>query len=325
MSALGLAVLLAVAGQNPALVVDAKIDPRADGGQTVAVGAPFSLIIEAEHTPGTIALLPADLGLPEALAERRSARAHERTTGEAKDRDVYVLELLAFEAGEHQIPPIPLAMGSTTAKTPALTVRVASTLSEDEQLVASSTRPEAIAELERMAAAGPPPERVMVPDYTLFWVIGISALLIAGTILLLRLAGKRKPARHLGPPPPPPRPAHEVAEEALAKLRAEDPLGKGAFKAHYTELSTILRRYVGERYGFESLELTHDELISALEDRRPAGLDVAALDGVLFAADQVKFAKFVPLAEDGYEALGTAEKIVGATKPRPAPEEEAKE
>jgi len=322
--ALQATLLLALAAQVPeGLDVEARIAPRGDAGPAAPkVGEPFSLIIEARHRPGTIALLPEDLGLPEAVAERRGARAHRRRSVEGAEIDEYTLELLAFEAGEHELPAIPLAMGATVAKTAALVVLVESTLSADEQLVASSTNPAALDELEKMAAQSPPPERVLVPDYTLFWALGISALLIAAVVVLLRLSNRKRAEGPRVPPPPPPRPADEVALEALAKLRAEDPIAAGALKVHYTELSTILRAYLGGRYGFESLELTFDELFDALRARRTPGLDLVRLETLLFTADQVKFAKFVPLAEDGYAALETAEQIVRTTRPTPAPAED---
>lgn len=297
----------------------ARVELRGDAGSALQVGEPFTVVVEAVHAPGSVAILPEQLSLPGALAERRAARKHTRTPGPTEDRDVYTLELLAFEAGDHALPGIPVALGARTATTAPLTVEVASTLSEEEQLVASSTRPEALAELEKLTAQGPPPVAVLVPDYTALWVVLGAVLLVAAVIFLLRLSGRRRAEAPAGPPPPPPRPAHEVALEALDALQAADPLAKGDFKGHYTALSTILRAYLGGGYGFESLELTHEELMEALAARRTPGLDTTKVDLLLAAADQVKFAKYVPVKEDGYAALADARGVVQATLPKPAP------
>ncbi len=309
--------------QAPAqwITVQAHLQTTSDASAALTVGQPFELVIEAEHSPGSIALLPQDLGLPGALAERTSARVHRRTPGQQADRDVYVLQLLAFETGQHEIPALPLAMGSTTASSPAITVTVGSVLSTDEQMVASSTRPEALEELEKFTAGTAPPEKVLVPDYRVFWVLLVVAAIVIAALWLLRLSGRKKAQPEALEPPPPPRPAHEVALEAIERLKAEDPLASGAFKTHYTALSTILREYVGARFGFDSLELTYDELSEALRRHSAAGLKHDEVEELLFTADQVKFAKFVPLAEDGYEALRVTERIVRQTKAIPAPEE----
>ncbi|MCB9648834.1 MAG: hypothetical protein H6730_19875 [Deltaproteobacteria bacterium] len=305
-----------------------RAEPGEDGwdgsaGPGPKVGEAFNLVVEAVHAPGSVAILPAQLKLPDALAERVAARQHQRTPGATEDKDVYTLELLAFEAGTFEIPGIPVALGARTATTAPLTIEVTTTLSEDEQLVASSTRPEALAELEKMTAQGPPPREVLVPDYTAVWVLLGAVLLVAAVILLLRLSGRRRALAPVGPPPPPPRPAHEVALEALDALQKADPLARGDYKGHYTALSTILRAYLGGRYGFESLELTHDELMDALTARKTAGLDRTKVDMILAAADQVKFAKYVPVKEDGYEAMQGTRQIVQATLPKPPPPEGA--
>ncbi len=321
-------ILLAGLSQTPGgetwLKVDAQVQAISDADTGLVVGQPFLLRIEVEHSPGAVALLPVALGLPDALAERTSARQHQRTPGTNQDLDVYLLELLAFETGEHEIPALALAIGSTVASSPAIMVTVGSGLSKDEQLVASSTRAEAIEELERMAAAMPPPERVLVPDYRVFWVLGGALLIIVAALVLRRLATRNRAEIKAVVPYVPPRPAHEVAFEALAELKSKDPLAASLFNAHYTELSAILREYVGARYGFDSVELTYDELCEALRSHKTGKLDIASVETLLFTADQVKFAKYVPVREDGYVALKQVEQIVEITQLRPAPEEGTK-
>jgi hypothetical protein len=117
-----------------------------------------------------------------------------------------------------------------------------------------------------------------------------------------------------GPPAPPPRPAHEVAYERIARLKAGQWLAKGELKEFTFELSEILREYLGLRYHADTLELTTSELLTAMKKRGPAGLSVYALEDFLRATDLVKFAKHVPTHSDAEASLETCEQIISGTR-----------
>ena len=70
-------------------------------------------------------------------------------------------------------------------------------------------------------------------------------------------------------PGPPPRPAHEIALERLDRLGAYGFLENADNRPFYFAVSEIIRDYLGGRFGFDSLELTTDELMEEL--RRRAG------------------------------------------------------
>ena len=320
---------VSVAGVTPAqtpadrgpptpLTVDARLD-LGEGEETVALGAPFTLIIEARHAPGGIALLPETIDVGANLVERVEARRHERRRDGEAEVDTYTLEILPFATGDLTVPPIQLAFDSMVASSPGLAVFVRTGFTEKEEPIATSTEPAALQALEQMAAQNPNPRSVLVEDTRLlWWLFSLVALAFAGW--LAYRWWKRRAARPAPePPPPPPRPAYDVALEALDALRRSPLLSRGDFKTFYTELSAIVRRYLGDRYGFESLELTFDELMEALSVRATPGLDDPVLRHLLTLADQVKFAKFTPRKEDGLDALNQADKLVKATRPTPAP------
>ncbi len=239
------------------LKVQAHVDAGDAGG--IRVGEPFHLVIEAHHAPGELALLPEDLPFDDKIAERKTARRHTRSGDQKTETDRYDLELLAFDSGDVTIPRIPLALGSTRAETNAIALDVTTHFSEAEMPIATSTRVEAMGELEKMAAGDPDPKAVLVDDYRPIW---ISAIVLGAALFALvayRLHRRKKEALEAIPaPPPPPRPAHEVALERLAALRQGGHIERGELKPYFVELSEILRAYVGQRYGFESLELTID-------------------------------------------------------------------
>lgn len=306
-------VLLAIAASP--LEVSATIEATDGGG--IAYGAPFHVIIEAKHAPGGVALLPEDLPLDQAkLAERKNQRKHMRAEEGGVEIDRYQLELLAFESGEVTLPAIPLALGSTRAETSPISLEVATGFSDQELPVANATIAEAMQELEKMAAADPTPVIVTVEDRTLLWVAG--GLVLAALIGLIAWRVAKRPRREaalIAPPPPPPRPAHEVAFEKLDALRRAGLLERGEKKAFFTAISEILREYTGARWGFDSLDLTVDELMIALAKKNTAGLDVPVLKRVLDRADLVKFAKFEAEVAEATAALSDASNIVERTKP----------
>lgn len=285
-----------------------------DGG-AIGLGEPFRLVIEAKHMPGGVALLPEEIPFDGRFAERRGARRHVRSGDRESETDRYELEVLAFEAGDLTLPPIPLAFGSTRTETPRISLRIQTGFSDAELPVATSTRPEAIAELESFAASDPPAKIVFVDDYTLAW-LGAGALLIAlfGMIAwrLLRRRTSRAPALSRAPPP---RPAHELALERLEALRRSGLLDRGDVKSFHAEISAIVREYVGARFGFDSLDLTVQELLGILFGKNAPGLDLAQLKTLLESCDLVKFAKYTPDLVEATTALNAAVGIVERTRP----------
>lgn len=293
--------------------------PQDGGPPSFIVGRPFRLDIEAAHPKGGIALLPEKLELPESLAERTESRRHLRREEPGEEIDRYELELIAFEAGDIDIPSLRLAFGSTVAATKRIPIVVVSGLAEDEQQVASSTRPEALAALEQSAAQNPAPRQVPIPDYRpLIWGgVALGLTLLAAALWAWRRRRARAPA--LAAPAPPPRPAHELALERLAALARVERASDQQQKLFWVELSEVLRGYVGGRYGFDSIELTVAELLEVLEGLETPGLDRTRLKDLLVVADLAKFAKLVTPDEDCRSSLDAAVGLVEHSRPRPPP------
>jgi len=287
--------------------------------QGVKVGSSFHLIIEAKHKTGGIALIPESLSLPESIAERVEQRRHLRTKDQEQEIDRYEVELVAFEPGEFDIPPIEVAYSSTVASTRPLKLLVSSDLTEQEQLIASSTLPQAIAELEKMAAPNPGSVDIMVEDFTLVYAFGAIILALLGLIVgrwLYRKYQQSQKEQAEAVPVVPARPAHEIAFERLEALRTSDYLANNDFKSYFVELSEILRSYVGARYEFDSVELTVFELIACLRDLRTPGLDLAQFERMLNDADFVKFAKYLPTDTEAHSALNGSFELIERTAKR---------
>jgi hypothetical protein len=111
-----------------------------------------------------------------------------------------------------------------------------------------------------------------------------------------------------------PDPAHVTAFRDLGKLKDEQLWQKGEVKKYYSMLTEILRRYLENRYGVCSLEMTTSETLEALVKwgfRKDESYSL--LKAILNGADLVKFAKYRPLASENEAHLENSWKFVEAT------------
>ena len=98
----------------------------------------------------------------------------------------------------------------------------------------------------------------------------------------------------------------EIKEEKL-ELKKEDP------KAYYTRLTEAIRKYIKERFYFNAMEMTSQEIIDRLTEMN----DKEALSdlSVLFrTADLVKFAKHAPELNENDANLVKAVDFINQTK-----------
>jgi hypothetical protein len=128
------------------------------------------------------------------------------------------------------------------------------------------------------------------------WLV-IAVIAVAVIYLLARFL-PRNPLRKYVRPPAPVEPAHVIALRELYRLRDEELWQKGEVKEFYSRLSDILRRYIDNRYGIMSPELTTDETVRMLQKAGVTTHDQMSLvKELLSLSDMVKFAKYVPQSE----------------------------
>lgn len=113
-------------------------------------------------------------------------------------------------------------------------------------------------------------------------------------------------------------PAHIVAFRELEMLKVDSLKEKGEYKQYFTRLTEILRLYLENRYGILSLELTTTETLQELLKKGfKKGHSYERLRSVLTTADLVKFAKYIPVAEDYDGNFDNSWKFVDETKEIP--------
>jgi hypothetical protein len=160
------------------------------------------------------------------------------------------------------------------------------------------------------------PLSIIPRDYTL--LVGLSIIsvaliaLIGGGIYLYRVRYRKVTA-------PPEMPAHELAFKELDQLKKEDFISRGIYKEHYFKLSEIFRRYLERRFHFQAVEQTTEEILPALLNLKNVDeTEKGIAQQFLHHTDLVKFAKYVPGADEVEHEHQEAINFINKTKEEPA-------
>jgi hypothetical protein len=213
--------------------------------------------------------------------------------------------LTTFESGDHVIPA------------PQVQYRVPG------EALQEATGNEVLVGVQSLLAREPsandirdvrPPEEVPFdwrPYGVLTAAVVAAGLLMAGFVYFLN-----RPRRQYVAPP---RPPHEIALAALNRLRAQHLVEQGRFDVFYVDLSSIVRRYLEDRFEVRAPEMTTEEFLSiAARDTRLNPTHRRLLGEFLSDADLVKFARHLPSLRDSEAAYAAARRFVDETKPASA-------
>ena len=110
-----------------------------------------------------------------------------------------------------------------------------------------------------------------------------------------------------------------MALEKLDEIKAQKIWKDGKIKEYQTELTDVVREYIGRRFGVQSTEKTSDETLRAMKPLIEKDL-FERLKGMLQLADLVKFAKWHTTPDENESALTTAYDFVNETKEVPSDE-----
>ena len=148
---------------------------------------------------------------------------------------------------------------------------------------------------------------------SLLWIPLIILVLLAiiGAIIYL-IIKKNKKGYFFTPPPL--LPAHVRAMKSLDKIKEEKIWQQERYKEFYTQLTDVLRRYINERFGINSLEMTSREILSIIRTKAEEDSVYNNLKQVLSVADLVKFAKYKPFIDENDLSLMNSYFFVNQTK-----------
>jgi hypothetical protein len=212
---------------------------------------------------------------------------------------------LPAKPGRHELllPPLPIAVSRASGELVTVCTAPHTVLVEDP--IANAPNP---------APRGNPAARRQLEVWTTAKHVTIAVLiaLVIGALAALLISRWMRRPKKL-PPPPPPRPPWDVALEALHDIRHAGLTGEGRFAEVFDRVSDVLRRYLGDRYGYDGLESTTREALGALRDVSPAIEDLDGIETFMRDADLVKFARLTPSEDECLDLLSRAEGIVTRT------------
>ena len=240
---------------------------------------------------------------PEGAAGPRLSRTEQ---GERATTTVTISVVpLPAKPGRHQLllPPLPIAISRASGE--LLTVCTAPHSVSVEDPIANAPNP---------APRGNPAARRQLEIWTTAKHVTIAVLiaLVIGAIAALLISRWLRRPKKL-PPPPPPRPPWDVALEALHDIRHAGLTREGRFAEVFDRVSDVLRRYLGDRYGYDGLESTTREALSQLRLVSPGIEDLSGIEVFMRDADLVKFARLTPSEDECLDLLARAESIVTRT------------
>lgn len=212
------------------------------------------------------------------------------------------MTITSYDPGEFLIRSLPVIINSDTLLSHSFQIQV------DDVAIDSAN------------LAGYPIKPIM--DETYNWKDYLRKYWLEGLIVLLMIAvlavvwwwmknREKRIAKKLNPKTP-----YEEAKEALKKLDEKKYLDKHQIKPYYSDLSFLLRRYLGRVFNFSSLELLSDDLVEHLNQTQQISKDeVGKLKEFLFDSDLVKYAKAIPEESRHQLYRRWVEDLIEKTKP----------
>lgn len=153
----------------------------------------------------------------------------------------------------------------------------------------------------------------LTPGEVMPWMLLTAAILFILWLVMKYIRGRR--AEGLEAEIVPPEAAHILAYRSLEKLRSEKLWQQGRYKEYFIRISFIVREYIDNRYGLNSLESTSEETLAMLGSSEMNFDDVGeCLKDILTLSDLVKFAKHTPEDTDCEICMEHAWNFVSKTR-----------
>ena len=293
---------------GPEVIVSAEVDH-----ETITVGDRIVYTVRAEHDKDLVVDFP-QLGSTWGDFEVLSQRPLRPSTSQGRVITGKEYVITAFTVGEQTTPPLQVIYLDRQGKaqeieTDSIRITVTSVLTTTEGVTSTLD----IRDLK--------PQAELPRDWSRLLWAGLASLVLALAILALPwfMARRRERTRAAVPAAVVDlRPPEDIAYEELERIAGLKLIEQSRFKEHYTLTADCLRRYAEGIYNIPAMDRTTEEFHAALRRARVDGQQVSLLKDFLDESDLVKFAKYVPAAEEAQEAVPRARYIVDVTKPERA-------
>ncbi len=279
-------------------------DPQIDvKPRKVTVGDPIELTLSVPIESGEIVHFP----VHESFAPAEVVRIDTLDNTLSRRTFRYVISL--FETGEIDLPDLPVVSVqdgvNDTIWIDAGQIEVTSVVDEADTSSIRDIRP---------PVKLPWTFKEMLP----YLIGGVVAL---GLAIAAYLWWKKR-RRDRGEVPeyvPPPIPPDVLAMRRLEELRIKKLWQDGKPKEYHSELTDILKEYLGSSYDFNAPEMTTEELVAVRGKWAREEELFSQMRRILTVADFVKFAKFNAQPHDHEKSLEMAFGFVEKTRPQRVP------
>lgn len=241
------------------------------------------------------------------VLEASEVATEDKDGGDAEYKKIYTLT--SFDGSLYYLPPFEVKVDGKPYKSKSLALKVIE-MEIDTTRVDFFFGPKDVQDNPFLWSEWSP----------IFWLSIIMLLLLAGGYYLYLLLRDNKPikinikiVKRLLP--------HQKAMKAIEMIKADKMVSAEDPKEYYTKLTDTLRNYIKERYGFNAMEMTSQEIIERLTDV-PDNTSLDELRTLFQTADLVKFAKYSTLINENDMNLVNAIEFINSTKIENQPVEE---
>ncbi|MFN8456705.1 MAG: hypothetical protein U0401_18900 [Anaerolineae bacterium] len=282
---------------------------QAPKDKPLTVGDRITLRLEVTHPLNSQVTLPQldpEWGALEVVDQTKPETTENNDGTATTGKDIVVT---AFEPGEFQTPSLVVTHqmsdgASEELSAPVIQLTITSVLTDDTNL----------RDLKPQADLPVPP----------LWPWLVAAILL--TILILGVLGgvalwlydryRRRPRPEFVPAPIiDTRPPEVIAYSELDRIEALNLPDQNQIKTYYSLVDLCLRRYIEGRYKIPALEQTRSELQSSFRRSVVLAEDAAEFMDILGESDLVKFARYVPHADNVHGLVNRARALVRITTP----------
>ena len=280
-----------------AIVVSASIDST-----VLMIGDQTAMHVEVTHDPTEQVMLPAwDQMLQDGIEIVEKSKVDTTTLPDGRIRLQQNLQLTSFNDSLFSIEPLVAVSAEDSFWAAPMALNVIQPFEVDSAL--------AITDIKDI-------EKAPIWWWGIIrWILlAIGCLLLAvGIYYLWRWYQRNRKPEEEPVNPELLRPADEVALEKLDAIKAQKIWKDGKVKEYQTDLTDVVREYIGRRFDVQSTEKTSDETLRAMKPLIEKDL-YGKLSKMLQLADLVKFAKWHTTPDENEQALTTAYDFVNETK-----------
>lgn len=270
----------------------------------ITIGDPIELILRARTEGYKQVVLPSGSNLAPFEVLKID------TLKNSADEIAIKYTITHFEAGEQELKDIPILFLTETS-TDSAVIQAGRIIVHSVLQAEDSTAN--IRDIHSPVKMG-----WLLSDILPFVWMALAVLFVAGVAHYVyhRWFGGNKVVAEVKVIKPPP---YETAVRHLEELRLKKLWQQGFLIEYYSEMTEILKRYIGGRYEFDAPEMTTDELMYKKDKWADTEQNFGYIHQIITCADLVKFANYTPARTDHEANMKAGFDFLLATKPQPKP------